>query len=50
MLELALSPSNTNVATALLLAAAIELCRGNANTAEVAAHRALDIRRQASGD
>ncbi len=38
-----------NVATALLLEAAVALCRGDAAAAEVAAQRALGIRKQAHG-
>lgn len=49
MLEQELGCSNANVATALLLEAAIALCRGQAEAAETAARRALDIRRRAHG-
>ena len=38
-----------NVATALLLEAAIALCRGEAAAAELAAQHALGIRKQAHG-
>lgn len=49
MLEQELGSSNANVATALLLEAAIALCRGEPAGAEVAARRALDIRRRVNG-
>ena len=49
MLEQELGSSNANVATALLLEAAIALCCGKPTGAEVAARRALDIRRRVNG-
>jgi hypothetical protein len=49
MLEQELGSSNANVATALLLEAAIALCHGEPAGAEVAARRALDIRQRVNG-
>ena len=49
MLECEPSANPANVATALLLEAAIALCRGDAAAAEAAAQRALSFRKQAHG-
>lgn len=49
MLDHEVGAHPANVATALLLEAAIALCRGEAAAAEVAAQRALGLRKQAHG-
>ena len=49
MLEQELDRGNANVATSLLLEAAVALCRGQAAYAQDCAERALDIRAQAHG-